>query len=76
MQNSFPLSTSRDATHSVIHQINATGKIKAMLLGLGIGVGQCVDVIRNRRGDIVLRTGQSRISLGRGLAEKIMVVKK
>jgi len=76
MQNSFPLSTSHDATHSVIYQINANGKIKAMLLGLGIGVGQHVDVIRNRRGDIVLRTGQSRISLGRGLAEKIMVVKK
>lgn len=74
MQTHFPLSESKEAIHSVIHNINANGKTKAKLLGLGLGAGQDVDVIRNRRGDIVLRTGQSRISIGRGLAEKIMVV--
>ncbi len=74
MQASFPLSESKEALHSVIHSINANGKTKAKLLGLGLGLGQDIDVIRNRRGDIVLRTGQSRISLGRGLAEKIMVI--
>ncbi len=74
MQQNFPLSECKEAVHSVIHAINANGKTKAKLLGLGLGVGQDVDVIRNRKGDIVLRTGQSRISLGRGLAEKIMIV--
>ena len=74
MQTSFPLSDSKEAIHTVIHNINANGKTKAKLLGLGLGIGQNIDIIRNRRGDIVLRTGQSRISLGRGLAEKIMVV--
>lgn len=73
MHIEFPLSESKEAIHSVINNIQANGKTKAKLLGLGLGVGQDIDVIRNRCGDIVLRTGQSRISLGRGLAEKIMV---
>lgn len=74
MYSQFPLSESKEAIHSVIRNIDANGKTKAKLLGLGLGIGQDIDVIRNRHGDIVLRTGQSRISLGRGLAEKIMVV--
>lgn len=74
MHTHSPLSESKEAIHSVIHNIDANGKTKAKLLGLGLGIGQDIDVIRNRGGDIVLRTGQSRISLGRGLAEKIMIV--
>lgn len=70
----FPLSRSKEAIQFIIHTINANGKTKAKLLGIGLGIGQPIDIIRNRRGDIVLRTGQSRISLGRGLAEKIMVI--
>jgi Fe2+ transport system protein FeoA len=74
MQTLFSLSESQEAVHSVIHHVSANGKTKAKLLGLGLGVGQDIDVIRNRRGDIVLRTGQSRISIGQSLAEKIMVM--
>jgi len=73
MQTFCSLSNSQEAIHSVIHSVHADGKTKAKLLGLGLGVGQDIDVIRNRRGDIVLRTGQSRISIGYSLAKKIMV---
>jgi Fe2+ transport system protein FeoA len=74
MQTFCSLSDSQEAIHSVIHSVHADGKTKAKLLGLGLGVGQNVDIIRNRRGDIVLRTGQSRISLSQSLAKKIMVM--
>jgi Fe2+ transport system protein FeoA len=74
MQTFCSLSDSQEAIHSVIHSVHADGKTKAKLLGLGLGVGQNIDIIRNRRGDIVLRTGQSRISLSQSLAKKIMVM--
>ncbi len=73
MQTLCLLSNSLETRHSVIHSVQADGKTKAKLLGLGLGVGQDIDVIRNRRGDIVLRTGQSRISIGYSLAKKIIV---
>ena len=68
------LSNSQEAIHSVIHSVHADGKTKAKLLSLGLGVGQAIDIIRNRRGDIVLRAGQSRISIGQSLAKKIRVM--
>ncbi len=48
--------------------------IQGRLAGIGI-IPRCeLEIVKNeRRGPIVVRVGQSRIALGRGVAEKIIV---
>jgi Fe2+ transport system protein FeoA len=48
-------------------------KTQVRLLGLGIGIGSTLEVLRNRGGDMVLANNNIRISLGRSIAEKILV---
>ena len=43
------------------------------LLGMGIGHGTHIEVLRNRHGDMVLGNGNNRISLGRSITQHILV---
>ena len=56
-----------------ITDIKAEHAMCTRLLGMGLGVGLDVGVLRNRRGDVVLASGNTRISLSREIADKIQV---
>ncbi|HIO91684.1 MAG TPA: ferrous iron transport protein A [Leucothrix mucor] len=56
-----------------ITDIKTEQSMRTRLLGMGLGVGLDVGVLRNRRGDVVLASGNSRISLSREIADKIVV---
>lgn len=43
------------------------------LLGMGLGKGSRVEVLRNRKGDLVLSSGNNRISLGKSITQHIFV---
>lgn len=68
-----PLSTVNPSTCVHINEINAQNKLHLKLLSLGIGVGSALEVLRNRKGDMVLSLGNNRISLGRNIAQHLMV---
>ncbi len=72
MHDNPPLSEIPENTRLVITAITADKKIQYRLLGLGLGVGKEVELLRNRLGDIVLGSGNSRISLGRDVANRIL----
>ena len=73
MQNISPLMTQKESTHVQVRKIQSNSKTQVKLLGLGIGVGSTLEVLRNRSGDMVLANNNIRISLGRSIAEKILV---
>ena len=56
-----------------ITNIKTAHAMRTRLLGMGLGVGLDVGVLRNRRGDVVLASGNTRISLSREIADKIQV---
>lgn len=56
-----------------ISAIKIAPKLRTRLLGMGLGIGIDIGVLRNRSGDVVLGSGNTRISLSRELANKIMV---
>jgi Fe2+ transport system protein FeoA len=56
-----------------IHKVATDTPTRVRLLGMGIGKGTHIKVLRNRMGDIVLGNGNNRISLGRSVTEHIVV---
>ncbi len=56
-----------------ITAIKTAQSMRTRLLGMGLGVGLDIGVLRNRRGDVVLASGNTRISLSREIADKIKV---
>ncbi|EIJ35700.1 FeoA family protein [Thiothrix nivea] len=68
-----PLSWLAEMTAAHVQSVQTDNPTRIRLLGMGIGKGTRIEVLRNRRGDIVLGTGNNRISLGRSISDKIMV---
>ncbi len=73
MINSSPLASFKESTQVHVKKINSDSKTQVRLLGLGIGVGSSLEILRNRGGDMVLAQNNNRISLGRSIASKILV---
>lgn len=73
LTNAQPLSWLAETTTAHIHSVQTDNPTRIRLLGMGIGTGTRIEVLRNRRGDIVLGNGNNRISLGRSITDKIMV---
>ncbi len=65
-----------DSTESaIVHiaSISTDHPTRIRLLGMGIGKGSRIEILRNRQGDIVLGNGNNRISLGRSITAHITV---
>jgi Fe2+ transport system protein FeoA len=73
MQNTHPLSEAKEHSRLHITAIKTSSKTLLRLMGLGLVTGNTIEVMRNRRGDIVLSNGNSRISIGHSVADKIHV---
>ncbi len=73
MINTNPLATQKESALVHVKKIQSDCKTQVKLLGLGIGIGSTLEILRNRGGDMVLANNNIRISLGRSIAEKILV---
>ncbi|MEZ5534106.1 MAG: FeoA family protein [Thiolinea sp.] len=72
-ETTLPLSQLPESGLAHIHKVTTDTPTRVRLLGMGIGKGSQIKVLRNRMGDIVLGTGNNRISLGRSVTEHIVV---
>ncbi len=73
MLQTTPLASFNSSNQVHVKKIESDSKTQVRLLGLGIGIGSYLEVLRNRGGDVVLANNNIRISLGRSIAEKILV---
>ena len=73
MTDSSPLATQTESALVQVKKIISDSKVQIRLLGLGIGIGSTLEVLRNRNGDMVLANNNIRISLGRSIANNILV---
>jgi len=68
-----PLSSVNQLTCVHINEIHVQHKLQLKLLSIGVGVGSALEMLRNRSGDVVFALGNNRISLGKNIAQKLMV---
>lgn len=73
LANTQPLSTLAESLSAHVHAVQTDNPTRIRLLGMGIGKGSRIEILRNRNGDIVLGNGNNRISLGRTITANIMV---
>ncbi len=72
MHHDRPLSETSAHTRLTITAITADNATRCRLMGLGLGVGKSIELLRNRSGDVVVKNGNSRITLGREIAGHIL----
>lgn len=69
-----PLSTLRVGAFAVVRKIDGTSTFTSRLAALGLSIGSNLEILQNRsRTPLLIRARGTRIALGRGEAEKILV---
>jgi len=70
----MPLTMSKEGERVVIREIAGGRRKQARLADMGLRPGDLIEIINNAgRGRIILAHGPTRLAIGRGIAEKIMV---
>ncbi len=70
----MPLTSVRSGERVTLREMTGGGNAKARLAGMGLRLGDRVEVINNTgQGRIILAHGQTRLAIGRGIAEQIVV---
>lgn len=69
----MPLSLSKEGVPNIIKKIGGKEKTKKLLEKLGFVVGGTVTVVSEAGGNIIVNVKDSRIAIGREMANKILV---
>lgn len=69
----MPLSLSKEGVPNIIKKIGGKEKTKKLLEKLGFVVGGTVTVVSEAGGNIIVNVRDSRIAIGREMANKILV---
>jgi len=61
----------------LVSGVDGGHRVTSRLSDLGLFVGTAIELIRgNGHGPVIIRIGPSRLALGRGVAEKILVARR
>ncbi len=69
----MPLSLSKEGVPNIIKKIGGKEKTRKLLEKLGFVVGGTVTVVSEAGGNIIVNVKDSRIAIGREMANKILV---
>lgn len=69
----MPLSMARQGECNVIKKVGGRDEIRRFLENLGFVVGSDVTVVAEIGGNLIVNVKESRIAIGRDMANKIMV---
>ena len=74
---SMPITMAGNGEKVIIQEITGGRTAREKLVSMGFGPGEPVEIINNNgRGKLILGRGYSRLAIGRGLAQKILVEPK
>ena len=73
MGNNIPLIFLREGSNGVIENLNGGEKFSRKLMEMGLNKGSEFKIIRNDVGPVILRYGETRLVIAKGMAQKIMV---
>ncbi|HVN95157.1 MAG TPA: ferrous iron transport protein B, partial [Syntrophorhabdaceae bacterium] len=71
-----PITLLEEGQEGIVYLLSGGEGFVSRLAGMGIIVGTSIKVLRNSGGQIIVLASDTRIALGKGQADKILVVKK
>lgn len=71
----FPLIALGEDEEGIVHLVSGGESLTSRLAGMGIITGTRIKVLRNTGGLVIVLAAETRVALGRGQAEKILVTK-
>jgi ferrous iron transport protein A len=73
--NGYPLAMAKDREKLVIRSMHGGRTYRRQLMDMGLRPGMQISVLRGGRGGpVLISVGDTRLGIGRGMAEKIEVV--
>ncbi len=69
----MPLSMTKEGVPNIIKKVGGREKTRKFLEGLGFVVGGVVTVVSEAGGNLIVNVKDSRIAIGREMANKILV---
>jgi Fe2+ transport system protein FeoA len=69
----IPLIVLKEGEEGIVHMVSGGLGLIGRLASLGITSGMRVKVVRNIGGPLIITTNGTRIAIGRGQAQKIMI---
>ncbi|MCH5340649.1 MAG: ferrous iron transport protein A [Acetatifactor sp.] len=69
----MPLSMAREGESNVIKKVGGKDETRRFLENLGFVVGSAVTVVAEMGGNLIVNVKESRIAIGKDMANKIMV---
>ena len=73
-QSAFPLAMAQEGEHVRITLLRGGQGLEMRLTSLGLNVGSELTVSQREGGNLVVLRGETRLALGAGMAQKILVV--
>ena len=69
----FPLSNAKKGALLTLVKVDAGNRLNHRMADLGLTPGVCLEIMQDSGGPILLSVRNSRVAVGRGMADKILV---
>ena len=69
----IPLNSIGIGSYAEVNNIEGGELMCKKLMGMGVNKGAIIEVMRNDAGPLIIKIGETRLVLGRGMAQKVMV---
>ncbi|MCT8976783.1 ferrous iron transport protein A [Clostridium sp. CX1] len=69
----MPLNSIGIGRYAEVSNVEGGELMGKKLMEMGVNKGAVIEVVRNDAGPLIIRVGESRLVLGRGMAQKVMV---
>lgn len=69
----MPLNAISIGRYAEVNNVEGGELMGKKLREMGINKGAVIEIVRNDAGPLIIKVGESRLALGRGMAQKVMV---
>lgn len=69
----MPLNAIGIGKHAEVNNLDGGELMGKKLMEMGVNKGAILEIIRNDAGPLIIKVGETRLVLGRGMAQKVMV---
>lgn len=69
----IPLNSIAVGRYAEVDNISGGEMMCKKLMEMGVNKGIVIEIIRNDAGPLIIKVGETRLVLGRGMAQKVMV---
>ncbi len=69
----MPLNAIEIGRYAEVNNVIGGEMMCKKLMEMGVNKGSVIEMVRNDSGPLIIRVGESRLALGRGMAQKVMV---